>query len=91
MIENNIWTSAVDFILGSDNDVVDGDVDELHEETDETHDAEPNSGCHSDLLKLFSVGLGAPLYQAAGILVKLLGRLGQAKNLIHSFCYREEV
>ena len=47
--------------LRTDNDVVDGNVDEFDEVTDETHDGESDGGCYGDLLKLFPVWLGAPV------------------------------
>lgn len=34
-------------------DIVDGDVNEFDEETDETHDSKSNSRCHGDLLELY--------------------------------------
>ena len=39
-------------LLGPDDDVVDGDVDELDEEPDEPHDTETNRGGDSDLAEL---------------------------------------
>ena len=39
-------------LLWSDDDVVDGDVDELDEETDEAHDAEPDGGGDGNLREL---------------------------------------
>ena len=39
----------------------------FHEETNESHDAETNSGGNSDLLELSSIGLGAPFDQSDGI------------------------
>ena len=38
--------------LRSDNDVVDGNVDEFHKESNEAHDGEANSGGNSNLLEL---------------------------------------
>ena len=37
--------------LRSDNDVVDGNVDEFDEKSDESHDGKSNGGCDSDLLE----------------------------------------
>ena len=37
------------------NDVVDGDVDELHEEPNESHDGKPNSSGHGNFLELCKV------------------------------------
>ena len=41
------------FGLCSDDDVVDGDVDQLHEEPDEPHDGEPDGRCDRDLLEFW--------------------------------------
>jgi hypothetical protein len=38
-------------VLGSNDDVVDGDVDELNEKSNETHDGKANSCGHSNLLE----------------------------------------
>ena len=38
--------------LNLHNDVVDGNVDQLNEETNETHDGESNGSGHGDLLEL---------------------------------------
>ena len=65
-----LWTH-----LASHDDVVDGDMDQFHEESNESHDTETNSGCHGNLLELFPVGLCAALHQSAGIFVELLSRL----------------
>jgi hypothetical protein len=40
-------------VLRSDDDVVDGDVDELDEEADEAHDGEPDGSGDGDLLELW--------------------------------------
>ena len=85
MIKNNIWTSAVDFILGSDNDVVDGDVDELDKETDESHQREPDGCGNRDLLELLPVWLGASLDQSDGVLAELFEGLELSGDLVHDF------
>jgi len=51
----SIWQ----LILTSDNDVVDGDMDQFDEEPNEAHDAESNSGCSGNLLKFFTIRFGA--------------------------------
>ena len=43
------WKYTPVTCLGSDYDVVDGDVDELDEEADESHDAESDGGGDGDL------------------------------------------
>merc|ERR1712137_989551 len=69
--------------LRSHNDVVDGNVDELDEEADESHDGEADGGGHGNLLELFPVWLCAFLYETDGILGELPGRVNQLHNLIH--------
>ena len=39
--------------LRSDNDVVDGNVDEFDEKSDESHDGKSDGGCNSDLLEFW--------------------------------------
>ena len=41
----------VDVVLGSDDDVVDGDVNQLDEEPDEAHDGETDGSGDRDLLE----------------------------------------
>jgi len=42
--------SSPNKILRADNDVVDGDVDELDEEADEAHDGKADRRCQCDFL-----------------------------------------
>jgi len=49
-------------VLCAYNDVVDGNVDELDEESDESHDAEPDGGGDSNLLKLLPVRFSTSLH-----------------------------
>ena len=49
-------------VLWADDDVVDWNVDELDEESDESHDAEPDGGGDSYLLELLPVGFSASLH-----------------------------
>eukprot|EP00745_Piridium_sociabile_P040339 TRINITY_DN77220_c0_g1_i2.p1 TRINITY_DN77220_c0_g1~~TRINITY_DN77220_c0_g1_i2.p1 ORF type:complete len:105 (+),score=10.21 TRINITY_DN77220_c0_g1_i2:317-631(+) len=70
--------------LGSHNDVVDGDVDQLDEEPDEPHDGKPNRRRYGNLLELFSVWLGALFDQANGVLGELTGWVHELHHLIHS-------
>ena len=44
--------AAFKTILWADDDIVDGDVDQLDEESDEAHDGESDGGGDSDLLEL---------------------------------------
>ena len=75
--------SDCQFILTSNDDVVDGNVNQFDEETNETHDAESDSSCSSNLLKLFAIRFGASFDKSTRIFVELLGRLRKSKNLIH--------
>lgn len=69
--------------LTTNNDVVDGDVDEFNEETDETHDGKPNCCGHGNLLKLFSVWFCASLYEPDGVFDELPAGLNKLHYLIH--------
>lgn len=70
--------------LRADNDVVDGNVYQLDEETNESHDAEANGSGNSDLLELLAVGLGAALDQADGVLGEEASRFSEFNNFVHS-------
>merc|ERR1719500_1070902 len=70
-------------ISSTDDDVIDGDVDELDEEPDEAHDAEADGGGDGDLGELLPVGLGAALDQPDGVLGKLLEGLQGGGDLVH--------
>ena len=69
--------------LGSDNNVVDGNVDQLHEESNESHESKANSSSYSNLLELLPVRLGASLDESDGVLSELLHRLHRLGYLIH--------
>ena len=71
--------------LCSDNDIVDGDVDELDEESDESHQREANGCGDGDLLELLPVGLGASLDQSDGVLAELFEGLELSGDLVHDF------
>lgn len=45
--------------LRSNNDVIDGNVNKFHEETNETHNAETNSCGNCNLLKFLTIGFCA--------------------------------
>jgi len=47
---------------GSDDDVVDGNVNEFDEEADESHDSEADGRRQRDFRKLLPVRLRAPFY-----------------------------
>merc|ERR1719508_659004 len=52
--------------LASHDDVIDGDVDELHEEPDEAHDGETDGGGHGDLLELSQIiEISFPLFSSS--------------------------
>lgn len=69
--------------LRADNDVVDRDVDELHEEADEAHYAEANGRRNGDLLEFTSIGLGATLHQTDRVLGEEAAGLAELDDLIH--------
>merc|ERR1711994_351131 len=69
--------------LSSHYDVVDRDVDELHEESNETHQGESDGCSNSNFLEFFPVRLGASLHQPDGILSKLSHWLHCLGDLIH--------
>ena len=57
--------------LVANQDVVDGDVNELDEETNEAHDGKADAGGLGNGREFLPVGLGALLHQVHGILGKL--------------------
>eukprot|EP00416_Gambierdiscus_australes_P036266 CAMPEP_0171094022 /NCGR_PEP_ID=MMETSP0766_2-20121228/39613_1 /TAXON_ID=439317 /ORGANISM="Gambierdiscus australes, Strain CAWD 149" /LENGTH=107 /DNA_ID=CAMNT_0011552557 /DNA_START=90 /DNA_END=414 /DNA_ORIENTATION=- len=59
----------------TNNDVVDGNEDELHSITNEAHDGKADGTSHCDLLEFFGIGLCAPLDQAARVVRKLVRAL----------------
>lgn len=69
--------------LRANNDVVDGNVYQLNEESNESHDAEANGSGNSDLLELLAVGLGAALDQADGVLGEEASRFSEFNNFVH--------
>lgn len=69
--------------LWSNDDIVDGNVDEFHEESNESHDAETDGGGNSDLLEFPSVGLCATFHQTKWVLGKQTSWLSEFDNLIH--------
>ena len=71
--------------LCSDNDIVDGDVDELDEESDESHQREANGCGDGDLLELLPVWLGAPLHQTHRVLAELSEGLQLSCDLVHLY------
>ena len=70
-------------MLWADYDVVDGDVNQLDEKSDETHDGESNGRGHGDLLELFPIRLGASFDQADRVLAELFEGVQGNHNLIH--------
>lgn len=67
----------------SNNDVVNGDVDQFDEEANETHDCESNCCCHGNLLEFFSVWFCASLDEPDGVLHELASGLHELHYLIH--------
>jgi len=62
-------------LLRANNDVVDGNVNQLDEKSNESHDEEADRGGQSNLLELFGIRLGASLDEAVGVHGELLGWL----------------
>jgi len=79
------WSDRDNAASRTNNNVVDGDVDQLDKETNEAHDGKANGSGHSNLLELFAVGFGAALNQPDGILGKLATRFNESSDLIHFF------
>jgi hypothetical protein len=52
--DNKRAEKRVSCSLGTNDNVVDGNMDEFNEETNKTHDGKADGSRHSDLLKLYS-------------------------------------
>lgn len=76
------------YILWSHNNVIDWNMDEFDEETDEAHDAEANRCGNSDFLEFTTVWLCATFHQSDGILCKYTAWFAEFNNLIHFKCVR---
>ena len=63
--------------LGTDENVVDGDVNELDKEANETHDEETDTSSSEKFHKLSLVGLSALLDQVNRVLGELSKRLNE--------------
>ena len=95
---NNFITTEIPFFrrallpsytLIANQDVVDGDVNQLDKETDESHNEKANAGGLGNGGELLSVGLGAFLDQMNRILGELLQGFDQ--NFVESFLFRHFV
>ena len=64
--------------LGAHNDVVNWDVDELHEKTDESHNEKTDAGGRGDSGKFLSIRLGAFAEKVVAIFSKKLQVLHRA-------------
>eukprot|EP00658_Telonema_sp_P-2_P075622 TRINITY_DN6525_c0_g1_i1.p1 TRINITY_DN6525_c0_g1~~TRINITY_DN6525_c0_g1_i1.p1 ORF type:complete len:105 (+),score=16.51 TRINITY_DN6525_c0_g1_i1:540-854(+) len=86
-------TSCLADLLGGapDQDVCDWGEDELHEESNESHEAKPDAGGQRDLLELFAVRLGALAKQTVAGGEEVLQRLDSLLNLIHCCVARSPV
>ena len=69
--------------LCSNNDVVDGNMDELNEESNESHESKSDGCCNRNLLELLPVRLGAPLDQPDRVLAELSEGLQLLSDLVH--------
>lgn len=61
-------------------------MDQLHEETNESHDAESDRGGNGDFLELLAVGLCAPLDQSQRVLGEGASGLAELDYLVHCVC-----
>lgn len=76
--------------LGSDDNVVDWNVYQLDEETDEAHDAEANCGCNCNLLEfcnkknkvLILKFINGNIYTAKSMFTRLLLTVGDYNNVV---------
>jgi len=80
----DLWSS---FNLSADYDIVDGNVNQFDEESDETHDGEPNRRRHSNLYELLPVWLRASFHQTSRVLSELLARLQLHDQHIHDLSF----
>lgn len=58
-------------------------MDQLHEETDESHDAETDRGGNGDFLELLAVGLRATLDQSQRVLGEGASGFAELDDLVH--------
>lgn len=63
-------------------------MNQLDEESDETHDGESDRRCDSNLLVLFPIGLSTSLHQSNRVFSELAAGLNECLELIH---YRLEL
>lgn len=60
-------------------------MNQFHEETNKSHDAETDGRGNGNLLEFSSIGFRATLHQSQRILGEQTGRLTEFDNLIHFF------
>lgn len=78
---NNIGATRT--LGASDEDVVDGDVDELDNVSNDTHDQETDADCLRDTDELLLVGLGAAVHEESTLLEELGGHIGKLLDVLH--------
>lgn len=78
------------YLAGSDDDVVDGDEDELDEEADEAHDDEPDGRPRRHLGELLAVGLVAAFDEADAVLGELAEGVHDGVDGVHGEIRRRE-
>lgn len=76
-------TKMIRTFLWSDNNIVDWNVDQLNEKSNETHDTETNSCGNGDLLEFSAIWFGAPFDQSNWVLGKNSARFTEFHYLIH--------
>lgn len=69
-------------LCASDEDVVDGNVDELDEVADGAHDQEADTDSLADLDEFLAIGLCAPVDEQRALLDKVPGQVEDLLNLV---------
>eukprot|EP00444_Apocalathium_aciculiferum_P027160 CAMPEP_0183430772 /NCGR_PEP_ID=MMETSP0370-20130417/53172_1 /TAXON_ID=268820 /ORGANISM="Peridinium aciculiferum, Strain PAER-2" /LENGTH=73 /DNA_ID=CAMNT_0025616237 /DNA_START=87 /DNA_END=305 /DNA_ORIENTATION=+ len=64
----------------ANDDVVDGDEDQLDRVSNEAHDGEADRTSHGNFLELLRIGLRAPLDEAAGVMGELEAALDEPSH-----------
>ena len=65
------------------NDIIDWDVNQFDEETNETHYAESNSGGYRNLLEFLAIGFCATFYKSNRVLGENSTRFAEFYNFVH--------
>lgn len=74
------------FLRATDEDVVDGDVNQLHDVAHGAHDEEADADGLTDLDKLLLVGLGAAVHELGALLDEVPGQVQHILHLVGHCC-----